>query len=139
MAILITRNYDIEASHHLTAGVAETDDERRDHSHRYQVKVQVAGPLDDSGLVVEFTALDKVILPVLRLASHHGGLNTLNDRCSTAAAALVAANPTTERLAAWLGERLSGIVASASGDGRHLRLAGVTVEQDGRGAAHWAP
>jgi 6-pyruvoyltetrahydropterin/6-carboxytetrahydropterin synthase len=136
MGVLIVRRYPVEAAHQLTRGVPAHHKCRRLHGHSYQVTLTIEGHLDEeSGMLIEYDDLDRVVLPVIRLVDHQS-LNTLSERCSTSMAALVSENPTVERLAAWLGTRLAGLVASAAG-GRILRLREVAAQEDEFSAARW--
>lgn len=133
----IWRRYDLEVAHRLTAGVPEHHKCRRLHGHRYEVTLWVSGELDGDGMLIEYESLDRVVNPVLGKLDHNYA-NDLPEKCSTPEAADVAANPTVERLAAWLAARLAGIVASAVPD-RKLFLARMTVQEDARAGAEWRP
>ena len=129
------RCYDLECAHQLTGGLPDAHRCRRLHGHRYELRIVVSGELDEHGVLIEYGDLDTVILPVLRLADHHS-LNTMTERCSTPEAAELAANPTVERFAAWLGTRLEGLIRSARGAGR-LRLSRLELAEDSRSGAIW--
>lgn len=134
--VTLRRKYELECAHQLTGGLPEGHRCRRLHGHRYEVELHVQGATDEHGVLIEYADLDTIVLPVFRLADHHD-LNTLHERCSTAAAARVAANPTVERIAEWLGARLYGLIASARATGRVMRLVRVSVQEDSRSGADW--
>lgn len=137
--IAIVRRYDLEVAHRLTAGVPEKHKCRRLHGHRYRLKLTVSGKLDRDGMLIEYESLDRVVWPVLRLVDHHD-LNTLDQRCSTPEAIVVAANPTAEQLVLWLAVRLTGIVASARNGGAALSLKHIQLEEDAQSAVEmWLP
>lgn len=140
MGIAISRRYDLEVAHRLTAGVPEKHKCRRLHGHRYELTIwvsAVSGLLGPDGMLVEYDDLDRVVMPVLRLLDHHDA-NTLKERCSTVEAGWVSENPTVEYLAIWLAARLGGIVASAV-QGRRLCLERLRLQEDAQAAAEWTP
>jgi 6-pyruvoyl-tetrahydropterin synthase len=94
--------------------------------------------VDADGVLIEYLDLDSVVGPILRMADHYS-LNTMNERCSTSEALALSQNPTVERLAAWLGTRLEGLVRSSKADGQQLRLVRVEVQEDSRSGADWEP
>lgn len=93
----IYREYDFDAAHQLEwhPGACQ-----RLHGHTYTLEVSVAGNLDERGVVMDFAELDQVVRTrVLDLVDHQ----YLND---------VIENPTAERIAQWMWDRLvdGGIV-----------------------------
>lgn len=136
--LTLRRKYELECAHQLTGGLPEGHKCRRPHGHRYEVTLHVQGEMNEHGILIEYLDLDTVVWPALRLADHHS-LNDLNERDSSAEAAAVAANPTVERIAAWIGASLSGLVRSAMADGQRLRLVRVEVQEDSRSGADWTP
>lgn len=134
--LTISRRYDLEVAHHLTAGVPDGHKCRRLHGHRYELTIWVGGPFGHHGMLVEYADLDRVVMPVLKLLDHHDA-NSLSERCSTSEAEWVSANPTVEYLALWLAARLVGIVASAVPD-RKLRLERLRLQEDAQSAAEWS-
>ena len=70
---------------------------RRIHGHAFVVEVTVVGPVgDESGLLVDFAELDDAMRPLLGQLEHH----YLNEVAGLE-------NPTTERLAGWIWDRLA--------------------------------
>lgn len=136
--LTLIRRYDLECGHHLTGGLPEGHRCRREHGHRYEVALHVSGLPDEYGVLIEYADLDTIVRPVLRRADHYN-LNTIHERDSSAEAAELAANPTVERLAIWLGQSLSGLVKSAKADGQQLRLRRVEVMEDASSGAVWEP
>lgn len=136
--ITLIRRYDLECAHQLTRGLPEGHRCRRLHGHRYEVALYVSGLPDENGVLIEYADLDTVVWPVLKLADHHS-LNTLSERDSSPIAAKVSANPTVELLAAWIWQSLAGLVRTSKADGQQLRLARVSVMEDARAGAEWAP
>ena len=139
--IVLSRRYEMEVAHQLTAGVPEHHKCRRLHGHRYVLVIRIRGPLDPDGILIEYADLDAIVKPIIRMVDHHS-LNTLNERCSTAQAAAVAANPTVERLADWFATRLQ-LLHSARAPGADLpsqhALDYLTLEADSRSSVEWRP
>ena len=133
MALVIRRRYDVECAHHLTAGVPGDHKCRRLHGHRYEIEIAVSGGIDRDGMIIEYDTLDAAVLPILDLIDHRD-LNTLADRCASAEAMEVSANPTVERLASWLVGRLARAVATGT-----CGLEWLTVREDARSAVEWRP
>jgi 6-pyruvoyl-tetrahydropterin synthase len=114
------------------------------HGHTYQVRLRLSGLVDASGMVVDFgpvkAALREVVAPLRRrtlVAAHAPGVVLDRDRgrvCFGAGerhyelpvgdvALLPLANTTTEQLAAYLLDQLTGRLADLSGvDFLELRL-----------------
>jgi 6-pyruvoyltetrahydropterin/6-carboxytetrahydropterin synthase len=133
VALLISRRYDIEAGHRLRAGVPAEHKCRRPHGHRYELTIWVSGHLDESGMLIEYDDLDRLVRPIVDLVDHHS-LNDLSERCPSVLAHAVAENPTVERLAMWLAHRLCRTLPD---DG--VSLARLTLAEDARAAAEWLP
>jgi 6-pyruvoyltetrahydropterin/6-carboxytetrahydropterin synthase len=92
----LQRSYRLEAAHHLPY-VSESHPCRRLHGHSYQVDVSVSGEMDkQTGWVIDFADIDEVVEPIRRELDHQ----LLNEIPGLE-------NPTSERLAAWLWERLT--------------------------------
>lgn len=138
MRVGLWRRYELEVAHQLQGGLPVGHRCMRPHGHRYIVTLSLSGLTDEHGVLIEYADLDTGVWPVLKLLDHYSA-NTLNERCSTAQAEAVAANPTVERIALWIGHRLAGIVRSSKADGQRLRLDRVTVEEDSRSGAEWLP
>lgn len=139
--IILSRRYEIEAAHQLTAGVPENHKCRRLHGHRYILTVRIAGEPAADGMLVEYSYVDAAVRPVVKLVDHHD-LNSLNERCSTPQAAAVAQNPTVELLAQWFATRLA-LLASVRSPGADLpsalRLESLTLEEDSQSSVEWRP
>lgn len=131
----IVRRYEMEVAHQLTAGVPEGHKCRRPHGHRYVLEVEIEGPLDDDGILIEYGDIDRVVVPILKHVDHHS-LNTLRERCSTREAELVSTNPTAERLVEWLSVRLD-LLSSTGAAGKKARLSSLRLEEDSRSAVAW--
>lgn len=134
MPILLRRRYEAEVAHQLRAGVPEGHPCRRLHGHRYVVHVEITGPIGEDGMIVEYAELDRKVMPVIALIDHHD-LNSLSERCTTEEAARVAANPTVELLASWLGRRLR----DAFGEDSKATVVFIDVEEDSRSSVRWLP
>jgi len=107
-----------EAAHHLTSyrGAAEAV-----HGHSWRVEARIEAPrLGPEGYAVDFVELQAALEGLAR-RFHHADLNTVPpfDRRS----------PTTEHLAQWFFEELSGWLATGQGGERApgARVAAVTV------------
>lgn len=87
--------FTIEAAHHLPRA-PEGHKCRRLHGHSFRIELRVAGEVDqDSGWVMDFAELTRAFEPLQRQLDHH----CLNDVPGLE-------NPTSERLASWIWERL---------------------------------
>lgn len=92
MRIAVVRRYDFDAAHVLPWHQGKC---ARLHGHTYRLEVTVAGPLDHRGIVMDFAEVDEVVeRHVLAILDHRH----LND---------VLENPTAERVALLVGERLT--------------------------------
>lgn len=136
--LTLTWTCDLECAHQLTGGLPDSHRCRRLHGHRYEVTLYVSGFPDEHGVLIEYEDLRTVVWPVLRLADHYS-FNTLHERDSSPAAARVSENPTVERVAEWIGESLSGLVASAKADGQRLCLSRVSVMETRLHGSDWLP
>lgn len=87
--------YDIEAARRLPL-LPESHPCSRVHGHSFRVEIHVSGPVDpDTGWVMDFAVLDAAFAPV-RDALDHRFLNDIPGL----------ENPTSERLAQWIWQRL---------------------------------
>lgn len=74
------------------------------HGHSYRIETHVSGPIDPVlGWVVDFAVVDAAMAPLLQLLDHH----LLNDIEGLE-------NPTIERVAVWLSERLQSALPGLS-------------------------
>lgn len=95
--LTVFREFGFEAAHRLP-NVPEGHKCTRLHGHSFRVEVHVAGPVDpDLGWVVDFADIKAAFAPV-HDALDHRYLNEVDGL----------ENPTSENLAAWIWERLSG-------------------------------
>lgn len=94
MRISVVRRYRFEAAHKLPWHPGKCS---RVHGHSYVLEVEVAGPVDARGVVMDFAEVDAVVGQ--QVLDGPTGLDhaDLNDRL---------ANPTAELLATHIGERL---------------------------------
>ena len=93
--IEIWRRFDFDAAHYLTK-VPEGHKCGRMHGHTYNVEVHLAGEIDPvTGWVRDFGDLKEAFKPIEALLDHQ----VLNEVPGLD-------NPTSERLAVWLWERL---------------------------------
>ena len=136
----LRRRYELECAHRLTKGLSPNHKCRRLHGHRYILTLEVEGPVfDTDGMIIEYSDLDSVVGPIIRLIDHHD-LNTLNERCSTVLGGRVSENPTVELLAEWFGHRLQHVIAGArGGKGIRLKLTAVYLEEDSNASVVWEP
>lgn len=96
MRIGVVRRYGFEAAHALAWHPGKC---RRVHGHSYVLEVEVAGSLDERGVVLDFAEVDAVVEE--HVLGGPDGLDhvDLNDRLD---------NPTAELVAVLIGERLDG-------------------------------
>jgi 6-pyruvoyltetrahydropterin/6-carboxytetrahydropterin synthase len=91
----IFKAFHIEAAHRLP-NVPEGHKCARLHGHSFKVELVVSGPVgDDSGWVMDFADVKRAFAPLYERLDHH----YLNDIEGLD-------NPTSERLAAWIWDRL---------------------------------
>lgn len=93
----IWKEFTFEAAHRLP-NVPPTHKCARLHGHSFRVEVHVAGPVGkESGWVLDFADISRACQPLLEQLDHHY-LNEVEGLW----------NPTSENLARWMWERLSG-------------------------------
>ena len=91
----IYKDFTIEAAHHLP-NVPPGHKCRRLHGHSFHIRIAVSGPVgEQSGWVMDFADLKKHFEPIYQQLDHH----YLNEIPGLE-------NPTSERLAQWIWERL---------------------------------
>lgn len=67
----LTRKYEAEAAHQLSAGVPEGHPCRRLHGHRYEIWVTIIGDVNpETGMVLEYNEIDRRVFEVLDLVDH---------------------------------------------------------------------
>lgn len=132
----LTRRYEVQAAHRLSAGVPKDHPCRRPHGHRYLIEVDVVlakgeGLID--GMLLEYAEIDaKVWDGCLALVDHHD-LNTLAKRAkgfgaARAWAVAVSKNSTVENFSFWLYEALRIAFAPRA------LVTAVRIEEDSRSA-----
>jgi 6-pyruvoyltetrahydropterin/6-carboxytetrahydropterin synthase len=94
------------------------------HGHNYRVRVTAAGPsLDDGGMLVDFGVLKAALKAILAEFDHA----SLNDH-----PAFADGNPSAERIAAFVGDRMTAAVPEA-------RIGLVEVFETDVNRATWSP
>jgi 6-pyruvoyltetrahydropterin/6-carboxytetrahydropterin synthase len=92
----LVKDFRFEAAHYLP-NVAEGHKCRRMHGHSFRGEVAIRGPVGEhSGWVMDFADMKRVVDPLIARLDHY----LLNDIDGLA-------NPTSERIAIWIWERLS--------------------------------
>jgi 6-pyruvoyltetrahydropterin/6-carboxytetrahydropterin synthase len=95
----IFKTFRLEAAHRLP-NVPAGHKCARLHGHSFAVELQVSGPLgEDSGWVMDFAELKQAFQPLYDRLDHH----YLNDIEGLE-------NPTSERLAVWIWDRLKPVL-----------------------------
>lgn len=92
----VERRYHFEAAHWLP-GVPETHKCHRIHGHNYEFSVEVGGPIDERGFIIDFWELDAIVQPLIDRVDHR----LLNDIEGLQ-------NPTAELIAAWFAVHVNG-------------------------------
>ena len=92
----VFREFSFEAAHRLP-DLPEGHKCRRLHGHSFRVEVHVEGPVGDSGMVMDFADIASAFQP-LWVQLDHNFLNEVEGL----------ANPTSENLAVWIWDRLTG-------------------------------
>lgn len=87
--ISISRRYHFEAAH-LLPNVPDGHRCKRLHGHNYEMEVKVIGGLNETGFIIDFWDLDKVVQPIIDRVDHR----YLNDIEGLE-------NPTAELIAFW--------------------------------------
>lgn len=95
MRTIVVRRYRFEAAHRLAWHLGKCN---RVHGHSYVLEVEVAGPLDDRGVVMDFAEVDAVVAEQVLTGPHGLDHTDLNDTLE---------NPTAELLAIHIAERLT--------------------------------
>ena len=90
----VGKEFSFEAAHSLPH-LPEGHKCRRPHGHSCRFRVEVEGPVDDRGFVIDYAEIDRVVDPLLAILDHHN-LNEVMDVPSTS-----------ENLAAWLHFRIA--------------------------------
>lgn len=97
MSFELRRTYRFEAAHWLPR-VPEGHRCRSIHGHSYELEIELGGELDpELGWVLDYAAIDAVVAPLVDLLDHV---------CLNEVEGLE--NPTSELLARWVHERVSG-------------------------------
>lgn len=89
--VTICREYEFDAAHQLQWHEGAC---RRLHGHTYRLEVEVSGPLDERGVVMDFAELDAVVRSQVLAIVDHQFLNEIIE------------NPTAERIAEWIWARV---------------------------------
>ena len=89
MTTVIGNTYELIAGHWLP-NVADDHKCKRPHGHNYEIEVVISGDIQETGFIIDFYDLDKIVKPLLDKLDHtmlneHEGLE----------------NPTAELIAAW--------------------------------------
>jgi len=92
--MIVKKTYTFSASHRLL-DFPESHQCRRLHGHNYKIVVECSGPVNSSGVVVDFGDISKVVKPLVQALDH----NHLND-------VMDCRNPTAENLCVWFSERV---------------------------------
>lgn len=130
---ILTCVFEFEAAHFLP-NAPPGHKCRRVHGHNYRVSLHVAGPVDPgTGWIMDFSDVGELWAPVAATIDHQ----LLNDIVGLE-------NPTAERLASWIWERLE--CPEAIGD-QAVSVVGVEVAETGNacalfvapGVAPWIP
>lgn len=99
----IVKSFGFESAHYLPR-LPETHKCRRMHGHSFRFDVHVEGPVDsDLGWVVDFGDVSRLVKPLVDELDHR----VLNEIAGLE-------NPTSERLAIWLWERIKPNVPGLS-------------------------
>jgi len=95
--VKITQAFTLEAAHHLPL-VPDTHRCKRLHGHSYRIELELDGPVDGrTGFVADFFDVEAAFAP-LHEALDHRLLNEVPGL----------ENPTAERIALWIWERMKG-------------------------------
>ena len=108
------RTFTFEAAHHLPS-VPAGHKCRRLHGHSYRIEIRVSGDVDPAtGMVMDFEEIARAFAPLRDRLDHHY-LNEIEGLD----------NPTSEKLAGWIWERLEGSLPLAAVVVRETCTSGV--------------
>ncbi len=94
--VTLVKEFTFEAAHRLP-NVPPENKCRRLHGHSYGVEIHVTGEVDpEKGWLIDYADIKKAAGPVIERLNH-GYLNEIEDL----------ENPTSERIAAWIWERVA--------------------------------
>jgi len=71
------------------------------HGHNFKLRVEVTGPRDGNGMVIDFARIKEVVEPLIKKLDH----GNLNDHMPS---------PTSENLAEWFADYISGEIPGLS-------------------------
>ncbi|AJG40766.1 MULTISPECIES: 6-carboxytetrahydropterin synthase QueD [Thermotoga] len=91
--MVLVKKFSFEAAHNLVKYHGKCE---RLHGHTYRLTVKVEGPLNEEDMVMDFAELKKMVEDRVIKKLDHSYLNELFEQ------------PTTERVAIWIWEQLSG-------------------------------
>jgi len=94
MTVTIGNRYELIAGHFLPK-VPVGHKCSRPHGHNYEIEIVISGKIKETGFIVDFYDLDKVMKPLLEMLDHQ----MLNDIDGLE-------NPTAEIIALWFHEKL---------------------------------
>ena len=72
--LAVTREYSFEAAHFLPK-VHDGHKCKRMHGHNYKIEVTISGPMAQTGFIIDFWDMDKVVDPIIAKIDHR----VLND------------------------------------------------------------
>ena len=114
----IFREFTFEAAHRLPL-VPEGHKCARLHGHSYRVEIHIEGPVTEDGWVMDFGDIKAEFAPLLDQLDHRylnevGGLG----------------NPTSENLAAWIWDRLDGMLPLSAVAVRETCTSGAVMRRE---------
>jgi 6-pyruvoyltetrahydropterin/6-carboxytetrahydropterin synthase len=99
MTTTIGNRYELIAGHWLP-NVADNHKCKRPHGHNYEIEVVLSGPIQETGFILDFFDLDRIVLPLIDYCDHR----MLNDIEGLE-------NPTAEFIAYWFRERIASALS----------------------------
>jgi 6-pyruvoyltetrahydropterin/6-carboxytetrahydropterin synthase len=94
MQITVTKEFEFDAAHHLTKYYGKCE---KVHGHTYKLLVTVSGELSSNDMLIDFIILKRVVKKHILDYLDHQDLNT------------IFTNPTTEKVAFWIWDKLKNI------------------------------
>ena len=121
MKVSITKEYGWEMGHALWKHSGKC---YSPHGHNYRMEVEVSGPVQESGMVLDFSDLDGWVKPLIeKYFDHSFWVNENDDRFTGAMFSRLDVEPTAENLALWFWEVWKELAASGH------EFPGVTLER----------
>jgi 6-pyruvoyltetrahydropterin/6-carboxytetrahydropterin synthase len=113
--MIIGRHYEFESAHFLP-GHPKCG---KTHGHSYKLAIEISGPVDARGVVIDFHELDVLVKPIIDRLDHC----MINDQLS--------GNPTAEIIVSWIAAKLGPMLPN------HLSMYTLTLYETSKNYVRW--